>query len=956
MRQSAKHNKSIRKNTTAIALISALGLAACSSSTVETGELGPSPSPLPAPAPAPAPAPVGTTFAMTGAASKGVILGGAVRVIDPSAPGTPILTGTTSATDGLYTLSLPDTQSVSSPLLKVTVSGQTGALMICDIAEGCGDAISFGDTFPIGPGVSISAIVPTPQTGITDTVNVTALTDLAAQLVEARADNAPLSLELVVQANSQVADLFGLTGEDLADLPVFDITSDDAANFDANVLRAAFINAGVMSSAFENNADLGVALANLVDAFVEQDGQLVVNELTDSGSIFSLRDILEGANDAIQAAGITGEALEEVAASLAGDVESAAATAAGVITKARPSPTAGATPLAQAKAFIADFQLAKAAIENDQTVSSIEDYIDRVEAAAELLEVDAEDALASLGEALEAAVEAFNANRNDGAVGAFTSKQGLPVTIEQSLAGVALTITDAQINRETVTLSVLIDDQTTPIRQTENGLAPILTDLAQGDVTITFSGMIENAALELAIADGELLVNDLDVVSARGALANLDIAESEFTIADLAISMNVELESLTEQSDLTFDGRLSLDVTSLESASTLVLLTDPSDDDLISFTAKAEDIGAEIATTRAALSGEVSEGGQSLDITLAIDIQGEELVSVQQTEGRTWIDRSFNANTGVLTEDFPLLSESYGGQAEFVTITEFLTFRSEFTDNGGDLVDANNTVRARYVITDESAPVFKYTQFNPAFEGGEFTWFAQADGLNTVFQTTPSGVALPEEATAIDYLNEGLRLDLDEASLVCADDELLIVEPAFIGPVGIDTEAFVIAPEYSCETFALQRDASQLLDGFFKAFTGDGEGADLAAKGTFATSARQDFAGIDPQDPEVEIALFGAFIERDDEVGEQRVGRIRLSFAGRKFETNAAAFGFLDAPEGAIWIQNQDNVIVNYIEDEETGAIIGNISKDGAVLGNIEETGNGILTVTYTDGSFVTIL
>ena len=71
-------------------------------------------------------------------------------------------------------------------------------------------------------------------------------------------------------------------------------------------------------------------------------------------------------------------------------------------------------------------------------------------------------------------------------------------------------------------------------------------------------------------------------------------------------------------------------------------------------------------------------------------------------------------------------------------------------------------------------------------------------------------------------------------------------------------------------------------------------------------SLRQDLTAVDPADPEVELEVFGnADIVDGDITGDAAV---RISFAGRRFETDARGFDGFDDLSVPLVITNQDGV------------------------------------------------
>jgi Viral BACON domain len=305
------------------ALACAVLLAACGGG---GGSGGSDPAPAPPPAP---PAPSGISFELEGTATKGVILGGTVRVLDANDITVEIATGTTTTFDGSFDLSVLGSTGFEGQVVKIVVTGGSGAVMVCDAPSGCYD-VDFGETFEISDEFELSAIIETPTDGGSATVHVNAITTLAAELMEYNANGDVLDRTDIVAANSQVADLFGLESEDLASLPAVDVTAAERDNnLPADVLRAAYVNAGVLGALLEGSGPLDQRMDVLIQDFTENGGQLIMNEAEDNPAVISMEDVFVSAVETAERLPREGDAFSEANEKLEADYLAIVATAAG---------------------------------------------------------------------------------------------------------------------------------------------------------------------------------------------------------------------------------------------------------------------------------------------------------------------------------------------------------------------------------------------------------------------------------------------------------------------------------------------------------------------------------------------------------------------------------------------------------------------------------------------------
>tara|TARA_R110001583_G_scaffold12423_1_gene55249 strand:- start:49887 stop:53663 length:3777 start_codon:yes stop_codon:yes gene_type:complete len=290
-------------NKTLIALALASTLSACgsdnSNSTVTPDTVTP---PVTA-------APVETTVA--GQAVKGVLANAKVTVYKFDEAGEPValdpeteLKDGEIITDGLgnYSFVVLDYEGPIKIELSPSTDPANPTTMICDAPAGCGDT-AFGvpiDLTAVDPGFKLAAIsvVGSDSAGEVE-INVSALTHLAAELIEAH--DGAVTVESVAEQSIKIASAFGIEG-DITQLKATVTTDASAVAGEDNEaeLRLGLINAGIMAALFSGETDdenvLSTKLAEVAANLIEHNGALLVHQdETTVAFELAISDVLEGA-------------------------------------------------------------------------------------------------------------------------------------------------------------------------------------------------------------------------------------------------------------------------------------------------------------------------------------------------------------------------------------------------------------------------------------------------------------------------------------------------------------------------------------------------------------------------------------------------------------------------------------------------------------------------------------
>jgi len=255
--------------------------------------------------------------------------------------------------NGFYSLAIPSTYN--GPV-KLEVRAGSDSSMICDAADGCGDAasipsydtnrngqIDFGEAFPLDTEFALDAAIPAVSGGSTISAAVTSITHLASAYAEHFPEG--LSAESIAQANSQAANIFAVNGNILSLTPPNLADSAAVAKAESASVYYAIMSAAVLGTVDRDN--LGSQLNALAQTFAGLNGQLYQNHALDNSVAF---------DDIAEQAFLLADKLEltESRSKSARLLQIARTSTVSSLTQAQSSPTSSAAPVDQAKQFVAD--------------------------------------------------------------------------------------------------------------------------------------------------------------------------------------------------------------------------------------------------------------------------------------------------------------------------------------------------------------------------------------------------------------------------------------------------------------------------------------------------------------------------------------------------------------------------------------------------------------------------
>jgi hypothetical protein len=523
------------------------------------------------------------TSQIDGKAVKGALINANVQIFaveDGNLAAEPLAEGTTDQT-GAFSLSLPE--PFSGPAKIVVRADGSSSTMRCDSFGGCdadgdgGPEVDYGDEFFLSDSYQLVLYtVIAPGAGAVKRYP-TALSDLAARLAEENPFGLnPASIE---GANSQVANLFGLTG-DLTATPVADASDPDALGGleSADSVKLSLLSAGVLNAANDVYARLSAeeALRAFADQFVSDEGQLYQNYGGFDDRV-SLADILVGAIGAGNLVpgsvelGSTGEQIDNELM-LASDPSRE-----GEFTKAEPSPGAGSEALAQAKQLVQDVRDLINATNLGPLETAARGFGDEIDAAATLVNEDANAVYSSLSQAAGAIFEAASAVAlGDYASGNpdYLASNGVSVGVVPSSSpedtGGLFTV-DADIEGVLVQIEATVEGR---YELTGGPTAPILdrNDTYRFEnFVIAIEGRAESVGLIAQIEENSRAAAAI-TASLREASSPVRIEEEyEIDVTGLSLQLSTQViqkSTLTVENPITFDGDLQVSVGELAYART----------------------------------------------------------------------------------------------------------------------------------------------------------------------------------------------------------------------------------------------------------------------------------------------------------------------------------------------------------------------------------------------------
>jgi hypothetical protein len=535
-----------------------------------------------------APPPSGVTgVQVSGAASKGIVVNGAVTAEELDSSGNVIrgVGNAVTGSDGSYQLALDNTYT--GGVIQVTITATQDTQMKCDVPAGCGtrtdgltdsnNTIDFGEFYKPAS-LSMTALLPSAEANATINASVTPFTHMAAELAK---QSATLDTSAVAKANSEVSNL--LDGIDILNTRPVDITDSNAVNnalSSTQVVYAALLTSVASEAQKDANGQplLNDALALLASSF--STGTILADDsIGNDSSQISLQEIVSAANDVLSTIGkadITG-----VLTGLQNDIN----TAVNNIIDPQPSVTTADSNLDKVKAMVSDMRTwGNVILADTQATGSA--FQTEVELASQALEIMNDSPFDAFNQGLDAAI-AFDDSSSD--ITTFNSNFSSG-SISSPSAGV-VAIANGVVGDYTVNMTVTLPDDGSSGTQFDLGLSSVTVSGASSTFSVT-SGVAHVTFILPYTIDYAALKSGFAAPAPKVSDVTLDI--------DASFTQNKDSSGADLPSPVSFNGTIQADLDPVD------ITNNPSDYLVLPKTFT--------------LTGQLSDTHNSMDATLAINV------------------------------------------------------------------------------------------------------------------------------------------------------------------------------------------------------------------------------------------------------------------------------------------------------------------------------------------------
>lgn len=522
------------------------------------------------------------TANVSGTALKGLVKNGMVTIYGVDENGVKdaaLASGVTSSLDGTYSLQVTN---YNGPVI-VEVTGyepmEPGfpSLMVCDIPDpdGCGNSVGFGDDYELGAGFELQSVVPALDSASV-VANITPLTHMAAAYAQEQPGG--LSRSSVQIANSQVANLFGLSIGNILSLPIVDVTKPaQVANFAANstpqmreaALRASMISSAILSARLKDGAGIETASSSFANTFKTNNGQILQSQSGGGTTTTTLSEILSemstlvaGVKDSLT--GIDGvddlvSQFDTIATKVTSDIGKAN-TNPDAFTEAEPNEEELDGAFVKARALIKDIREIGMGSAFSNVRGPADAFANNLLAANELVDEN-------VGNLMEAVVYAATAIHNaieaDAAVGTYNSANGFDngINVIVAQAGGVKTYT-VDVNGWNVNGQIIDDGE-----MVGTGVLQQMSDedslTADADISIT-GFMQDNGVARLEILEDSMITVSQLISSTTEEETETGTASTEnHSVESMDLALSVRFENLAATPVIEFEGGLGLTIDGL---------------------------------------------------------------------------------------------------------------------------------------------------------------------------------------------------------------------------------------------------------------------------------------------------------------------------------------------------------------------------------------------------------
>lgn len=866
----------------------------------------------------PAPEPL----TLNGAAVKGLVANAEVAAYEIDSAGVAATTAlATSTTDenGDYSLDIPDSFTGGPLLLGLSANDDGSTTMKCDVADGCSGVI-FGESFSVPVNFELLAVLGNSSAGDEVTLNLTALTTLAAHYAGSKAGG--LTTANIDAANTQAADTFGLTGGIHQFTPVDLTNPSDVAAADHEAIANALYSAGILAALLDDQRDIADGLTSLAEEFANQGGSLVINDTGFDSVAISLLEIFESAQEIVDH---IDEGDGAVAANLAVVLAEAAATNPGQRSDGEPSPNAGATKLAKAKAMIDDVRTIGAATTIAAAETGAYAFHDHIQSAGALVDQDTVDTVEALGKVFAAVGTAIDSldfiTLSLPFAQTYTELNGTDLGFELS---VNITETNEQLS-----LQLAVDDTvdgvaielaggTTLSGNTSEFINDDLTSL--DGLTISITGNASKNGLSLIIDQGTIGLQTASLESETPAFEQMDVE------LNLILSQQ---QTAQVSNPVQFEGLLAFAIHAVE-----IIEEGDVNPDFVFEGDEFENQGFTFETATFTLQGQLSDAeGHSLTASLAVNLDGDGFVAGILPLG-------FQRNTIIryaVSEDQNILDYFY--EAPLYNPSNDVwenvyQLRIEFFSEQR-LIDSGESVSSIFQSSYSGGPVIKLSAFDQ--DSNEvYPYFNLVDNEPLLIPLSSLGSNVMNADSALSFINLQTQASLTPPTQIVNGEGIYALE---FPDEGLNPNGGIIGGTLVCKRECpFGQDSFVNLDEDIFS-----DSIDNTLLGSVALSFSASLSGID----DLSVTILAN--RTDFHIGDVD---FNFNYGGRRFTINAPID--LEADDSQLQqlrVLNQDLVElrVSVIEGEVTGQL--------SMLGDDEELGtvareNGVVVVRYNDDTF----
>ncbi|UVW35721.1 hypothetical protein NYF23_03685 [SAR92 clade bacterium H455] len=859
---------------------------------------------------------------LKGAAVKGVVANAAVAAYEIDSAGVTATTAlATSTTDenGDYSLDLPDSFTGGPLLLKLSANDDGSTTMKCDVADGC-SGVTFGESFSVPENFELLAVLGNSSAGDEVTLNLTALTTLAAHYANSKTGG--LTTENIDAANTQAADTFGLTGGIHQFTPVDLTDPNDVAAADPEAIANALYSAGVLAALLNDQRDIADGLTSLAEEFANQGGSLVVNDTGFDSVAISLLEIFESAQEIVDHIDEGGGA---VAANLAVVLAEAAATNPGQRSEGEPSPNAGATNLAKAKAMIDDVRTIGAATTIAATETGAYVFHDHIQSAGTLVDQDTVDTVEALGKVFAAAGTVIDSldfiTLSLPFAQTYTELNGTALGFELS---VNITETNEQLSLQLTVddtvdgVAIELDGGTTLSGNTSEFINDDLTSL--DGLTISITGNASKNGLSLIIDQGTIGLQTASLESETPAFEQMDVE------LNLILSQQ---QTAQVSNPVQFEGLLAFAIRAVE-----IVEEGDVNPDFVFESDEFENQGFTFETATFTLQGQLSDAeGHSLTASLAVNLDGDGFVAgilplgfqrntlfrYEVSEDQSIVDYFYEAPPHNPSND--VLETAYQFRTEFFSEQRFM--------------DSGESVSSIFQPSYSGGSVAKFSAFDR--DGHEvYPYFEIVGNEPLLIPLSLFGSTVLTADSALSFINLQRQASLTPPTQIVNGEGMYALE---FPDEGLNPNGGIIGGTLVCK-----RECPFGQD-FFIILDQDlfSDSIDNTLLGSVALSFSASLSGID--DLDVTVSANRTHFHRGDV-------DFNFNYGGRRFTINAPID--LDADDSQL---QQLRVLNQDLVELRISVIDGEVSGELSILGDDEELGtvareNGVIVVRYNDDTF----